>query len=287
VNGREFKVRSLVPALPRISVLAWPRRCANKDCRRNGIRSAISWKAAGISVQGQWFCGPDCFESSLAGTFASLHGPVTKERPAFRNRVPLGLTLLSRGHLSEHQLKTALDHHRATGIRLGDVILHLGFATEDQVTTALAAQWGHPVFPLRATTWEMPFCIPARLLELNRMLPVHYTEASKRLLIGFAEGVDYRILDAIARILPCAPSPCIIAASEYQRRMESIVAQKRGQEAVFDGESSPRERAHITRNYAVQLNAQEMRFATCRDYLWARLTGRRHEMDILFRLGHE
>ncbi len=238
-------------------------------------------------MQEQWFCGPDCFENSLAGTLAALNVSAKKEQPAYRNRVPLGLTLLTRGHLSQHQLNTALDRHHATGVRLGDVIQHLGFATEEQVTSALAAQWGHPVFPLRATASDTPICIPTRLLELNRMLPVHYAEASKRLLIGFADGVDYQILDAIASVLPCAPSPCIIAASEYRRRLESIVTQTRGKEVVFDGESSPREMAQIVRNYAVQINAQAMRFATCRDHLWARLTGRRHQMDILFRVAHE
>ena len=265
----------------------WPRRCARKDCHRSVIRSAIWRKAAGISVQGEWFCGPDCFESSLAETLAALHASAQTAVPAHRNRVPLGLTLLTRGHLSGPQLKAALDQHRATGVRLGDVVQHLGFATEEQVTSALAEQWGHPVFRLRTAASDTPVSIPTHLLELNRMLPVYYAEASKRLLIGFADGVEYGVLDALAKVLPCAPSPCIIAASEYHRRLESIITRTRGQEAVFDGESNPREMAQVIRSYAVQIKAEEMRFATCRDHLWTRLTGRRHEMDILFRLAHE
>jgi len=280
-------MKSLALALPRISTFTWPRRCANQDCRRSAIRAAGWWKAAGIRIQDEWFCGPDCFENSLARTLTTLNVSARKQQPAHRNRVPLGLTLLSRGHLSEDQLKTALDEHRATGVRLGDVILHLGFATEQQVTSALAVQWGHPVFPLRSTTSDTPVRIPTRLLQLNRMLPVHYAEASKRLLVGFADGVDYRVLDAIAQVLPCIPSPCIIAASEYHRKLESIVTQTRGKEVAFDRESSPREMAHIIRNYAVQTYAEEMRFAACGDHLWTRLKGRRHEMDILFRAAQE
>lgn len=279
-------MKSLAQALPKISVLMRPRRCARPDCRRNVILSAISRKATGISVQDQWFCGPDCFESALAGTLARLHLSDKKEPPAYRTRVPLGLTLLSRGHLSEPQLQAALDQHRTTGVRLGDVIQHLGFATEDQVTSAVAAQWGHPVFRLH-TAADTPVSIPTRLLQLNRMLPVHCEKASKRLLIGFADGVDYRALDAIRQVLGFAPSPCIIAGSEYLRLLESIVAQNRGKEVVFDGECGPQEMAHVVRSYAVQINAQEMRFATCCDHLWTRLKGRRHEMDILFRLAHE
>ena len=284
-EGSARKVRALSQTLPRIAVLILGRKCAYKDCRRSAVRLAISGKAAGIQVQEQWFCGPDCFENFLAETFTALNLPAPKQEPVRRNRVPLGLTLLARGHLSRQQLDLALDRHRATGLRLGDIILHLGFASEEQVTSALAEQWGHPVFPLRAAAADTPVSIPVRLLELNHMLPVHYAEAGRRLLIGFAEGVDYRILDAVAQVLPCAASPCIIAASEYRRRLENVVRQNRGNEVGFDGECSAREMAHIIRNYAVQVHAQQMRFATCRDHLWARLNGGRHEMDILFRLA--
>jgi len=280
-------VRSLASALPKISAFPWTRKCANQDCRRSRIRSAGWRKAAGITVQDQWLCGPDCFEESLAKLLATLNVSARRELPAHRNRVPLGLTLLARGHLSEPQLRTALDEHHATGVRLGDVILQLGFATEQQVTSALAEQWGYPIFSLRNPVSETPVSIPTRLLELNRMLPVYYASVSRRLLVGFADGVNYRILDAIAHVVPCAPSPCIIAASEYRSGLEFIVARMRGKEVAFDGESTPWEMARIIRNYAVQTAAEEMRFAACGNHLWTRLKGRRQEMDILFRLSHE
>jgi len=275
-----------VPALSSIPAL-FPQKCAGKNCRRNVILTAIHGRAAGISVRGQWFCGPECFESALVEMLAVSHASAQSTPPAYRNRVPLGLTLLTRGALSEPQLKAALDEHRATGVRLGDIVQQLGFATEEQVTSALAEQWGHPVFRLRTAVFDSKVLIPTRLLELHCMLPVHYSEAGKRLLIGFANGVDYRVLDAVASVLLCAPSPCIIAASEYRRRLESIIAQNRGNGAVFNGKSGPREMAQIIRSYAVQIHADEMRFANCGDHLWARLNGRRHQMDILFRLAHE
>ena len=277
-------MKSLAASLPKIAFLMQPRRCAHKDCRKPAILSAISRRAAGISVQDEWFCGADCFERALAAALEKFLLTTTKEAPTSRSRVPLGLTLLARGHLSELQLKTALDEHRSSGVRFGDVVQRLGFATEQQITAAVAEQWGHPVFPLRATA-EAPVCIPTRLLELSRMLPVHCGKASKRLLLGFADGVDYRVLDAVRRVLGCAPSPCIIAASEYRRRLESIMAQTRGKEILFEGESSPQEMARTLRSYAVQISAHEMRFAVCCDHLWTRLKGRRQKMDILFRLG--
>ena len=277
-------MKSLATALPRISLFMRPRKCAHKGCRRNVILSAIALKVTGISVHDEWFCSAECFESSLTETLAALHLSTQRARPMHHSRIPLGLTLLARGDLSRYQLEMALDQHRSTGVRLGDVIQRMGFATEEQVTSAVAAQWGHPVFPLR-TSAETPLRIPSRLLELGRMLPVHCAQASRRLLIGFSDEVDYRVLDAIRQVLRYAPSPCIIAGSEYRRRLESILAQAHDREVAFDGKSGPAEMARVIRSYAVQISADEMRFAVCCQHLWTRLQGRRHEMDILFRLA--
>jgi len=280
-------VKSLLQVLPRLKILAWPPKCASKACRRSVLLTAMHGRTAGISVQDQWFCGPDCFENALSETLAGIDLFAAREPAVQRNRLPLGLTLLSCGHISADQLRTALDQHRASGVRFGDILLHLGFATEEQLTAALALQWGHPVFPLRGTATETAVCIPTRLLELNHMLPVYYAERSKRLLVGFAEGVHYRTLDALADVLSCNPSPCIIASSEYRKRLEAVAAQNRGQEVSFAGKSCPSEMARIVRNYAVKLNAARLRFTTCRDHLWLRLSGRKRELDILFRLAHE
>ena len=82
--------------------------------------------------------------------------------------------------------------------------------------------------------------------------------------------------------------PCTAAnLAEYRKRLEAVAAQNRGQAVTFAGKSSPHEMAHIVRNYAVKLNTARLRFTICRDHLWARLSGRGRELDILFRLAHE
>ena len=53
---------------------------------------------------------------------------------------PLGERLIEEGLLTEPQLDLALRERERRGGSLGDVLVHLGFATEEDVTAVLARQ---------------------------------------------------------------------------------------------------------------------------------------------------
>jgi hypothetical protein len=198
--------------------------------------------------------------------------------------MPLGLMLLSRGVLNPEQLKTALALQQATGGRIGDVIQELGFATQEQITSAVAAQWGYPIFPLGGNPVETKIRIPQRLMELYRMLPVHFVESGRRLLVAFVDSVQHQILYTVERMTDCVPMPCFITAGEYQRQLCALVISAENEELAFERGGDAPEMARIVRNYVLQIHAEEARFGICRDYLWARIHSRRREMDLLFRL---
>ncbi len=73
----------------------------------------------------------------------------------------LGQILVDLGYLTEDQLWDVLEAQKQTqGEIIGQVAIRMGFVTEVQVTEALAEQWGMPVVNLAETT------IPAKALEL-------------------------------------------------------------------------------------------------------------------------
>jgi hypothetical protein len=47
--------------------------------------------------------------------------------------------------------------------------------------------------------------------------------------------------------------------------------------------TSPAEVAHMTRSYAQQLQADEVRYVRCGSYVWLRVHGRRHHLNLLYR----
>jgi type IV pilus assembly protein PilB len=63
-------------------------------------------------------------------------------------RKKIGECLIQAGLISEEDLQTALAEHKRTGERVGAVLVRLNFATEKQITKALAYQLGFPYISL-------------------------------------------------------------------------------------------------------------------------------------------
>lgn len=260
-------------------------KCANSNCRTKSFLQAFAKRNHGMSINGKWYCGSNCFEQALKGTITEMVTFAGKPAKARTARLPLGLTLLQRGVLSPDQLKTALEQHKSTGLNFGDVVQQLGFATAEQVTAGVAAQWACPVFPIGDRRLELGIRIPRRFLELYEMLPVHYAETERRLLIGFVSGVHHQVLYTIGQMTSCTVAPCFISSGEYALHLNSPSTPFLGEdELVFEQVMDPAEMARITANYVAQLGAEKMRVGKCHDHLWTRIWGRKREMDLLFQV---
>src|SRR5579862_3730379 len=73
----------------------------------------------------------------------------------------LGQILVDLGYLTEDQLWDILEEQKKTeGEIIGQVAIRMGFVNDAQITEALAEQWGMPVVNLAETT------IPSKALEL-------------------------------------------------------------------------------------------------------------------------
>ena len=261
-------------------------RCANPACNSVSLfHGFVARNNTGARIEDNWYCSPDCFEAAIK---SYVRGLITSAAPYLprRSRMPLGLTLLSRGLINDEQLKTVVQEQRniASGKKIGDILIERGFATEGQVTSAVASQWGVPVFALGARYFDVQVRIPYSLLEIYSLLPIHFGEKANRLLVGFVNGVEHRILSAIERVTGCATEPCFITATDYRQHLRAAASEMQYEEALFERPSSVSEMAKIVRNYAIQIGADEARFGYCRDYVWSRLRGARREIDLLFRL---
>ena len=257
--------------------------CSNAACQGNVLKHAVAKRHFGVSLAEEWFCGPECFEVGARKKIVELLSSRHRQEKPPALRMPLGLLLVSRDILTHEQLKAALEQQRASGANLGETVQELGFATEQQVTSAVAAQWASPVFTLGDRPLPAEVRIPRRLLEQYGMLPVHYSEIGKRLMVGFVSRVQHHILYTIEHITSCSASACFVTASEYRRGIQLCNLTATENEIVFDRPSGTAEIAGLVRNYVNQIGAERTRFGMCRDYLWARVVGRQ-EVDLLFRL---
>jgi hypothetical protein len=260
-------------------------RCSGAGCASSDrLWRRLCRGQAGTRLHGAWYCSPQCLERAVRERFAHAAQPVLPAPPA-QHRIPLGLLLLARGQVSNHQLRVALEAQRSGGRGLiGHWLQELGFATEPQVTAALGLQWACPVLPaFAALDSRCTGMLPFRLLEKFRMLPVQFVASSSTLYIAFSQGVDYAALYAIEQMLGCRTEACLIGHSTMDQVLERIGHERRPGEMLFEGWRDVAEMARITCSYALKLGAQEVRDAACGEYVWVRLESAQSLTDLLFR----
>ncbi len=274
-----------IPDLKRISkrlALLAP-RCSEVSCDSRSFSRLLLRRRLGYFLGTRWFCSSKCLERAIVGEITTRLS--TRRHFAPRApRIPLGLQLFSRGIINAEQLNQALAEQRKTGCNIGDAMIRLGFATEVEVASAAAAQWGLSFF--RMESWQAPdhVRIPYLLMEHYQMLPVHFNDIGKKLLIGFVRAPHPLALKAVEEVTQCPVSACFISPSAYANALQEASTQVRDSQIVFDRSSSPAEIGQVIRNYVIQSGAGEARIGVCREYLWARIHGAKAPIDLLFRL---
>jgi hypothetical protein len=263
-------------------------QCENANCANtNLLRRLLSRpKRDGVFLQGKWYCSLDCFEQAVTSAFGELLHLPDEPQPRV-HRVPLGLVLLGRGIITDNQLKAALRMQRENGIdRIGRWLIRLGIASAQDVSAALAAQWGCAVFPLESDRRfrECSNLVPFTLLESCHMIPVHYQVASQLLFVAFSEAIDHTALYAVERLLGGRTEPCVVTESAMDLALEEIRNGARPAEIVFESLWDAAEMAHTIRDYTLKLGAEELLLARPGRFLWARLRASGRSWDLLFHL---
>jgi len=137
---------------------------------------------------------------------------------AFSHRVPLGLLLISRAQITEHQLKEAISKQQGSGSgRIGEWLIRLGFVSEEQVLAALGIQWSCPV--MRVDDVHLPDCtrlVPLKLLEHHSIMPVQFVAKTRTLYLGFSVGINHVILYSIEQMLACKARWCALSGMALQ-----------------------------------------------------------------------
>ncbi len=229
-------------------------------------------------MQGLLYCSAACLEQALLEVLRAEHSR-SQGAALTPHRIPLGLILLSRQQLTADQLRSALEAQRKVGSdvptpkKIGEWLQDFGFATEQQVTAALARQWSCPVLrnlPARMAA-SFPLAIPTLLLEHFQVMPVELVEATGSLLMAFGGSIDYSILYAIEQMLGYHTQPCLVLPSILRKSLLSIAQHHGVNDVVFDGLQDVAECAHIIGNYTSTVRAEEVRLAHCGEHLWIRL----------------
>lgn len=226
-----------------------------------------------IVLEGLRCCLNSCFDGALRNRLSqACRVPASA---AVRHRIPIGLVLISRQQLTSAQLRTALHAQSAARRgRIGEWLQELGYASEEQVTAALARQWSCPL--LRGETLGMSNRraprIPLVLMRWLAMAPVDFVESTRTLHLAFAEGLDYGVLYALEQMLECRTEPCLVKPSVLGRYFGQLAEAHGEGEVLFERMNDIAEFSRIVRSYVMRLAASEIRLTRCGSHVWVRLT---------------
>jgi hypothetical protein len=259
--------------------------CQAPGCPRNRhYWQRLRTRGRQILLRGSRYCLDPCLQPALRD--ALTEACRVPGRAAVRHRVPLGLLLVARQQLTSGQLRTALAAQQEAGYgRIGEWLQKLGYASEEQVTAALARQWSCPV--LRTETLagsRRGPAIPRTLMRWRGMAPVDFVESTRTLHVAFAEGLDYSVLYALEQMLDCHTEPCLLRPSILQRYFEQFPEPRGRSDVLFERLTDIAEFSRIVGSYLRRVSAAEIRISVCVPHIWVRLIRpARPPLDLIVR----
>jgi hypothetical protein len=194
---------------------------------------------------------------------------------------------LSKGYLTTEQLRFATNRSQCLDECLEDTLVKYGAVTEKQLTAARSAQWGYPALAPGNVGQIVEIEIPKAVLKTCEAVPLHYSATAKRILLGFVSRVDHRFIESIEEMTRCRVEPCFITATEFAEQMEKVIVPPDYEEVVVNDPGSPERMARTVGRTAVQVAATEATFSRWRNFVLARVVGKRGKTDIVFCVGQE
>lgn len=146
-------------------------------------------------------------------------------------KIRLGDMLIQQGLLTSNQLTDALTEQKATGRKLGRIIVDSGVVTEEAISKALARQLQAEFIDLRGFTprAELVKLLPEQ--QARRFRALVLKEEAGKLVVGFADPTDLMVFDEVARVLKRDIDLAVVTESEllsaldrFYRRTEEIHA---------------------------------------------------------------
>lgn len=258
--------------------------CGLPTCPNTLIMRSVAQSQVGLRVGDLWYCSVDCFAGAALTRFSALSRGRVVEMP-YNPRLSIGLVMLSKGFLTDEQLRFAMTESQLRNEELEASLLRLGLVNERQVTAARAAQWGYPLLGRDRVGQFVEADIPPTLLRNCSAAPLHYSATTKRLLLGFVNRVEHSLLDALEQITGCRVEPCFITPTEFREQIARLTAAPGYEEVFLEDPLTPSQMAKAIGGFAVEIAAKEGSFTRYRNYVWTRLSGKRRKIDVLFRDG--
>ena len=132
----------------------------------------------------------------------------------------IGEVLLERGLINHKELENALAYQKEHGGLTGQILIHLGFITEQEVALALTAQYGFPYLPLDNYEIDggLTELIPERLARQYCLIPID--RIGNALTLAMADPSNVRAIEEIELLTKCVVQTFVSTPTEIGKAIE-------------------------------------------------------------------
>jgi MSHA biogenesis protein MshE len=139
-----------------------------------------------------------------------------------QEKIRLGDVLVLQKVISQEQLRITLELQKKSGRKLGRILIEQGFATEEQISEALARQFGITYVNLKFfnAVPELVRRLPESMARRHRAIVLE--ERGDKYLIGMADPTDLFAYDELARVLKRDLDIAVISESQLLQAIDRI-----------------------------------------------------------------
>lgn len=134
---------------------------------------------------------------------------------------PIGQLLKEKGFINEDYIQFALLEQKATGEKLGEVLVRTGLVTDLEIAMVLAEQSGLPFLDLSQLlpSQEALNKIPPSFARKYEVLPIRINQ-ERSLEVAISDPFNYQLIEAISRVSGMKISPLVSSSSQIKKTIE-------------------------------------------------------------------
>ena len=144
---------------------------------------------------------------------------------AVENKMQLGQLLLARNIVSQEQIDAALSEQKEKGHRklLGELLVEMGYCTENQIASALAEGYGVPYAQVGPKICDPKVLeiLPREFLEEHIVLPLF--KVNNTLTVAICEPANVFLIDEIERISGCKVQIVCSTAKDIKATLQAYL----------------------------------------------------------------
>ncbi|MBF0479433.1 MAG: hypothetical protein HQL26_08115 [Candidatus Omnitrophica bacterium] len=136
------------------------------------------------------------------------------------NTKKLGEVLVERGVINHQQLNKALEIWETKGGLMGETLVDLKFATEEDIAQALTCQYGFPFLPL--TNYEVDpaviHSVPKKICQEYVLAPID--KIGKSITLAMANPLNTFAIEEIEKVTECSIQVFVSTGTEIKKFLE-------------------------------------------------------------------